>query len=154
MRYLASISGAVLFLFGLVICLTSRTYPFGSLHAPGPGLFPFLASVLLMAFAAVMVIYALLRKKESESPKASFFPAKETPGRILVAFVSLVAYRYLLPFIGFGPCTFVFFLLLVKRLGHYRWKVSLLFSILAALGAYFLFQVWLEVQMPIGIFGI
>jgi putative tricarboxylic transport membrane protein len=154
MRYLDSISGLILFLFGLTICLISRSYPLGSLHAPGPGLFPLLASILLMAFSSMLVIQPLLKKKGAESSKALFFPGKEAPWRILLAFVSLVAYRYLLPFIGFGPCTFVFFLLLVKRLGHYQWKVSLLFSILAALGAYFLFQVWLEVQMPIGIFGI
>jgi len=154
MRYLDSISGLILFLFGLTICLISRSYPLGSLHSPGPGLFPLLASILLIAFSAFVVIHPFLKRSESASSKAPFFPGKEAPGRILLAFISLVAYRYMLSFIGFGPCTFVFFLLLVKLLGHYGWKVSLVFSFLAALGAYYLFQVWLEVQMPIGIFGI
>ncbi len=154
MRYLDSLSGAILFLFGFVICLTSRTYSLGSLHAPGAGLFPLLASILLMIFSAFVVMHAFLKKNGSADSKAPFFPTKETPRRILLAFVSLIAYRYLLSPVGFAPSTFVFFLLLIRFLGHYSWKVSLVFSFLAALGAYYLFQVWLKVQMPIGIFGI
>jgi len=152
MRYLDSVSGAILFFFGLVICLTSLRYPLGSFHSPGAGFFPLLASLLLMSLSAVLGIYPFLKKRELRGRKVSFFSGKEAPRRILLAFVALVAYRYLLPILGFGPATFVFFSLVVKRLGHYSWRASLLFSLLAALGAYFLFQVWLKVQMPVGMF--
>jgi hypothetical protein len=153
MRYLDSVSGAILFFFGLVICLTSLRYPLGSLHSPGAGFFPLSASILLMALATVLVLTSFVKRKAMDGPKASFFSGKEAPRRILLAFLALVAYRYLLPILGFGPATFVFFSLVVKRLGHYSWRVSLLFSFLAALGAYSLFQVWLKVQMPVGMFN-
>ncbi len=152
MRYLDSVSGAILFFFGLLICLTSLKYPLGYIHSPGAGFFPLIASLLLMALSGVLTILTLLRSRGSRGPRVPFFLAPEAPGRILIAFVSLAAYRYLLPILGFGPSTFVFFLLVVKRLGHYSWRTSLPFSLLAALGAYLLFQVWLKVQMPVGIF--
>ena len=148
-------SGGILFLFGLGICVKSLGYPLGSLRAPGAGLFPLLASIPLMIFSGVLVIHSLLKKENKANvSKASFFSAREAPKRILLGFVSLVAFRYLFAVIGFAPSAFCFILFLVRFLGHYSWKVSLLFSVLTALVAYYLFQVWLMIQMPRGIFGI
>ncbi len=68
MRYLDSISGTILFLFGLVICLTSLRYPLGSIHSPGAGFFPLSASILLMALATVLVLTSFVKRKAMDGP--------------------------------------------------------------------------------------
>jgi len=148
MKNLDRISGIILFLLGLGIFLKSLTYPIGSFRSPGGGLFPLLASIILMILAGVMTMQAYSKKASGELPPTSFFTSKEAPKRILCGFISLLAFRYLLPVIGFGPSTFVFILMLAKFLGHYDWKVSILFSAVTAVVAYYLFQIWLKIPMP------
>jgi hypothetical protein len=155
MKNLDRISFMVLFLFGLGWCLKSLTYPIGSLRTPGAGLFPLVASILLMFASAYSVVESFLRKIESEEgPRASFFPEKEAPKRILVSFVLLIAFRYLFPLLGFAPSAFCFIFCLARLLGHFRWRASLFFAGSAATGAYILFQSLLKIQVPRGIFGI
>jgi hypothetical protein len=152
MKNLDRISGIILFLFGLGICLKSLTYPIGSFKAPAGGLFPLLASIILMGLSAVMTIQAFLVKEEEV--KVKFFPAKEAPERIFLGFVSLVGFRYLLPVIGFGPSSFVFLFFLAKFLGSYSWKASVFFSVVTAVSIYYLFQVFLKIPMPRSLLGI
>jgi putative tricarboxylic transport membrane protein len=148
------LSGIILFLFGLAVFLKSLSYPLGSIHSPGAGVFPVLASILLMVIAAALVINSYLKREEKGALKAPFFPSEETPKRILYGIISLVVFRYLLPVIGFAPSTFLLIFFMGKFLAHYNWKVNIFFSFLTALVSYYLFQIWLSIPMPIGIFGI
>ena len=154
MRDSDKITGAVLFLFGLTICLISLQYPIGTIHLPGAGLFPLLASTLLMMLSGSILVVAFLKKVEQGSPKASFFPSRETPRRIIYGFVSLLAFRYLLPLIGFAPATFLFIFFLGRFLGHYRLRVNIIFSAVTAFVSYYLFQILLKIPLPRGVFGI
>lgn len=148
MKNLDRISGIILFLLGLGIFLKSLTYPIGSFRSPGGGLFPLLASIILMILAGVMTMQAYSKRASGEPPPTSFFTSKEAPRRILVGFIALLGFRYLLAVIGFGPSTFLFILFLARFLGHYSWKTSLFFSVVTAIAAYYLFQVWLKIPMP------
>ncbi len=146
MNKIDCISGLFLLVLGIGIFLASFTYPIGTLRAPGGGLFPLLASILLMALAGVITIQAFMKKQEETTQP--FFSGKEALKRVLIGLVALLGFRYLLPFIGFGFSVFLFVLFLAKYLGHYNWKVSLLFSALTAVAVYYLFQVWLKIPMP------
>ena len=116
---------------------------------PGAGLFPVIASVLLLILSAILTLQTFLSKKGKELAPAPFFPEKETPRRILLGFAGMIAYRYLLPVIGFVPSTGLFILLLIKFLGGYGWKMSIFYALVMALVAYYLFQVWLKIPMPL-----
>lgn len=148
------LSGFVLFSFGLLVGMKSLTYPLGTLRSPGAGLLPLSASILIMFISGLLVILTFIRKSENEKTKGSFFTAKEAPQRVLLGFFSLVGFRYLFPFLGFAPSAFLFVFFLARCLGHYSWRAAFSLSALTALLSYCLFQVWLNVQMPKGIFGI
>jgi putative tricarboxylic transport membrane protein len=154
MIHLDHISFVVLFLFGLGMCLKSLTYPIGTMRTPGAGLFPLFASILLMATSAFFLVHSFLKRERGEGAKASLFGGREAIQRVLLSVVSLVIFRYLLPFLGFAPSAFCFILCLSRFLAHYSWKASAFFAALSALGVYFLFQVLLKIQMPRGILGI
>jgi len=147
------ITGIFLFGLGLAVFLKSLTYPLGTLRKPGGGLFPLIASILLMGGSAVLTIQAFRGKEVDKSSRSPFFPEKEAPRRIFLGFAGLLGYRYLLPVIGFGPSTAVFILFLSRFLGKYSWVMSIGFAVLTALAAHYLFQVWLKIPMPRPVFG-
>ncbi|MGA2955203.1 MAG: tripartite tricarboxylate transporter TctB family protein [Thermodesulfobacteriota bacterium] len=143
------VSGIFLFMLGAGVFLKSLSYPLGNFRRPGGGLFPLIASILLMGLSATLTLQAFLSKEGEKAAPAPFFPEKDAPKRIVLGFVALLAYRYLLPVIGFGPSTFAFIFILSKFLGKYGWKVSTFFSLVSAASSYYLFQVWLKIPMPI-----
>jgi len=143
------VSGIFLFMLGAGVFLKSLSYPLGNFRRPGGGLFPLIASILLMGLSATLTLQVFLSKEGEKAAPAPFFPEKDAPKRIVLGFVALLAYRYLLPVIGFGPSTFAFIFILSKFLGKYGWKVSTFFSLVSAASSYYLFQVWLKIPMPI-----
>ena len=147
------ISGIFLFGLGVAVFLKAMTYPLGTLRKPGGGLFPFIASLLLIGLAAVLTVQSFRRKGGGQASRTPFFPNKEAPRRILLGFAGLLGYRYLLPVIGFSASTGVFIFFLSRFLGRYGWAVSIGFAVITAVSSYYLFQVWLKIPMPIPIFG-
>ena len=150
MKNLDRISGIFLLMVGTAVFLKSLTYPIGSFRTPGGGLFPLIASILLIGLSTLLTLQAFLSKGgKAAAPTPPFFPEKGAPRRILLGFAGLVGYRYLLPVVGFAPSTGIFILFLIKFLGGYGWKASLFSSVVTALVAYYLFQVWLKIPMPL-----
>jgi hypothetical protein len=153
MKDIDRISGVIFFFLGLGICLKSLTYPIESLKTPGAGLFPLFISIIMMSLSAVLAIQTFLQK-DKELIKVSFSPAKGAAQRVLLGFVALLTFRYLFPLVGFAFSIFILTFFLAKSLGQYSWKFSIFFSMLTALMAYYLFQVWLSIPMPQGSLGI
>jgi putative tricarboxylic transport membrane protein len=151
MKNLDLISGIILLVCGVAVFFTSLTYPIGTFRAPGGGLFPLIVSILLIGLSAVLTLQAFLSKKEKGIATTPFFPEKGAARRILLGFAGLVGYRYLLPVFGFAPSTGIFMLFLIKFLGGYGWKGSIFFAVVTAVIAYYLFQVWLKIPMPLPI---
>ena len=147
------ISGIVLFLFGMGVFVIAWSYPLGTFRMPGGGFFPLIASILLMALAGILMGLSFSKKHQQTNRDTPFFPAKEAPIRVVIGFLSLIGYRYLLPVMGFTFATGFFVFILVLFLGNYNWKFSVVFSILTAVIAYYLFQVWLQIPLPVSIFS-
>ena len=143
------ISGIVIFAMGAAVCVTSISYPIGTLQKPGGGFFPLIASILLLGLSGVFIFQSFTGKGGENSGVVSFFPGKEARKRILCGFAALLGYRYLIPVIGFAPATAVFIFFLGKFLEGYSWRRSIFFSVATAISAYYLFQVVLKIAMPI-----
>lgn len=149
MKHLDLISGVVLLVVGTALFFKSLSYPVGTFRTPGAGLFPLSASILLLILSAILTLQAFLSKKGKGLAPVPFFPEKKTPRRIFLGFAGMIAYRYLLPVVGFVPSTGLFIFFLIKFLGGYGWKTSLFYAVVMALVAHALFQVWLKIPMPL-----
>jgi hypothetical protein len=149
MKNLDLISGIILLVAGAALFLRSLSYPLGTFRTPGAGLFPLIASVLLIGLSAILTVQSFLTRKRAAIAPPPFFPEKGALRRILLGFAAMIGYRYLLPVIGFGPSTGVFMLFLIRFLGGYGWKISIFYSIVSAVAFYYLFQVWLRIPMPL-----
>ncbi len=149
MKNIDRISGLILVVAGVAVLLQSLSYPIGTFRTPGAGLFPLIASILLLGLSVALTVQAFLSGKGKAIAPSPFFPEKGALRRILLGVAGMVGYRYLLPVIGFGPSTGVFMLFLIRFLGGYGWKISLFYAAISAAAFYYLFQVWLQIPMPI-----
>jgi len=144
------ISGIILSIVGAgVVLWVILSYPIGTLKDPGGGFFPLLGAVALLGLSLMLAFQSLIKTDGPDSPGVSFFPGKEATKRIIFVFIAILAYRYLLPVIGFTLITGLFIFTLAKFLAHYSWKTSMLIAAATAIVAYYLFQVVLKVPMPV-----
>jgi putative tricarboxylic transport membrane protein len=144
------ISGIILSVVGAgVFFWVIRSYPIGTLKEPGGGFFPLLGAAALLGLSILLAFQGFIKKEGRDGTAVPFFTSKEAPRRIIFVFIAIVAYRYLLPVIGFAPVTGLFIFTLAKFLAHYSWKTSLLIAVITAVVAYYLFQVMLKVPMPV-----
>jgi hypothetical protein len=71
----------------------------------------------------------------------------------LIVLAALFAYTLLLRPLGFSLCTALFIGFLLKTVKPQGWMVVIAGSLLTALGAYGIFEVWLKAQLPKGPWG-
>ncbi len=129
--------------------LLSSKLPFGSFATPGAGFLPFSVGVLMFLLSLILFIQSF--SKEEEGRKALW--AKGGTGRVLLILLSLVLYGLFLEKLGFILTTFLLMGFLLLAIGKVRKSVVVLLSLISSLGCYGVFQVWLNVQLPKGIFG-
>ena len=130
--------------FGSAAAFESAKLPFGTIHNPGEGFFPWWASVTVVLLATILLIQAL-RSRASTARVESGRLAK-----VILLLVVLAAYTFLLDPLGYPICTFLLVLFMLGVLDPQRWPVALGFAAIASLGSYILFAVWLSVPLPRG----
>jgi len=132
----------------ITIFLSSKL-PFGGFASPGAGFLPLLVGTLMFLLSVSLLIQQLF--KEEEERKALW--AKGGTARVLLILASLVFYGLFLEKLGFILMTFLLMGFLLLAIGRVRKSVVVLLSLLSSLGCYGVFQLWLNVQLPKGIFG-
>jgi putative tricarboxylic transport membrane protein len=148
-----SVSAIVLLSFSLAVCFQAVRYPFGSISRIGPGFLPFYASLALAALSLVILLQALLAPGRKE-PEPNGGSRRRNILKVGAVFFSMVAYAFLLDKLGFPITTFLFTLILFKFCESYRWMPAILGGLIASLGNYLVFGLWLQCQFPKGWLGI
>ena len=130
--------------FGAAAAFESAKLPFGTIHNPGQGFFPWWASVVVVLLALLLLVQALTSRSST---------VREGPGRIVkvaaLLFV-LAVYTFLLDPLGYPLCTFLLVLFMLRVLDPQRWTVALRMAALTAVGTYVVFAIWLSVPLPRG----
>ena len=135
---------------GLAIVLYSGKYGLGSLSSPGPGFVPFLAGVAIGGLS--LVVFFQQWREGKEEKLQDLWEKKDWP-TMLKVMGALVLYAVFLKSLGFLSTTFFLIVYLFRIIEPMAWKRVLIGAILTALGSYVVFEVWLEAQLPAGIFG-
>jgi putative tricarboxylic transport membrane protein len=136
-----------LLLTGMGIGLWSVQYDTGTFAGPGPGFIGLCAggAVSLLSLAGFLSNWRKARKEER------LFGPQWLNGFIIL--LSLVGFALLLNFLGFLICTFLFMFIFLKRAKAYSWKAVLSWSLGTAVVMHFVFEVWLQAQLPKGLLG-
>lgn len=136
-------------IFSIFICFESYRLDVGNFRNPGPGFFPFTMGVVFGILSMILLILSLIQKDEGEA----VFEKIRWKSAILVL-VALFIYSIFLEKIGFIGTTFLFVVMLVGVIERKKWYTVIFVGIASALLSYIIFQVWLQSQLPKGIFGI
>jgi putative tricarboxylic transport membrane protein len=130
--------------FGAAAAFESARLPFGTIHNPGEGFFPWWASVTVVLLATILLIQGLNSRSTSARDESRRL------AKVIVLLVILAAYTFLLDPLGYPICTFLLVLFMLRVLDPQRWRVALSIAVLAAAGSYVVFAVWLSVPLPRG----
>ncbi len=141
-------STAVWFAGGVLIALGSLQYGVGSLASPGSGFITFVAA-LSMCFFSLVGMIAATRSREGWRPVMKSSRWKKT----FLVMGMLAAYAFFLPSLGFLLCTAIFVGVMLRAVEPQPWMVVIAGAVLAALGSYGVFEVWLQAQLPRGFLG-
>lgn len=144
------ISTLVCLAVALVICISSLRLSLGNLHRPGPGLFPFLAGALF-GVLSILSFLQNFRGLPGEERRA-FWPNPQRGWKMVYVIIALILYSVGMKYLGFAPSTFLFLIFLMRGIEPQRWSVILPISILGVIFFYGVFQYWLDIPLPKGIF--
>ncbi|SEH00129.1 Tripartite tricarboxylate transporter TctB family protein [Nonomuraea solani] len=125
---------------GVLGAVGSYALGLGRLTAPGPGLWPFAISVVIVVLSAVLVFTGRGLQDTERFSKASLLTAG--------GLVTLVVWAALLPVIGFEIPSLLLMFVWLRLLGKESWRSSIVVSIGAVAAFYVLFVVLLQIPLP------
>lgn len=142
------ISGAALAVVGAAYLVENRRYSLDTLAAPGPGVFPIAAGVLLVALACGQVVAAW--RDAGATPRAEE-PPPEPRTTPFVMIGVLAVYAAAIGWVGFFAATFAVVIVASRLLGAHGWLRPLALATGVVVASYVLFVVWLHVPLPTGL---
>ncbi|MDF2522668.1 MAG: Tripartite tricarboxylate transporter TctB family protein [Clostridiales bacterium] len=128
-------------ILGLIWAIKGVGYGFWVNNGPGGGFFPIIAGIILIICGVLAVFSQLKAKAPSDFKVLAFLPIGCV---LLIAFSSYV--------LGLLIAIGIFTFLWLKLYEKYTIKYSLLFSLCSIGVIYLVFDYWLQVPMPWGIF--
>ena len=131
-------------MFGAAALYESSKLPFGTVHSPAQGFFPWWTSTVIVLLALILLFQGLTSRTSS---------ARGERGRIAkvaALLVVLAAYTFLLELLGYPLCTFFLVLFMLRITDPQRWTVALSMAAITAVGSYVVFAMWLSVPLPRG----
>ena len=141
LRYGDRWSGLVLVGLALYIVLEAARLPFGSVSMPGPGFFPLLLSIVLVALSVCVVWFSL----------AKFGPPitiqfENGTYHALLTFGAVCAIAVVLEEVGFLICATALMIILLKWIG----RLSSRASVLTAIGSVsIVYAIFTELGVPL-----
>ena len=115
-------------------------YGLGSLHEPGPGLWPFVVSVVIAVLSMLLLVVG----------RGLDDAEKFTRGSVLavIGAITFAAFAVLLPVIGFEIPALLLCVIWLRFLGGETWRSTLVVSVLTVAAFYALFLYGLGIPLP------
>jgi putative tricarboxylic transport membrane protein len=150
MKWLNRASHLSLMGFSVLIFFFCVRLGIGKPQSPGPGFMPLLAAVLLFCLSFATIIVESRGAADDEGRKSSLGLKELTKPVCLV--ISLIGYAFLLNVLGYPVATFLLLFTLFSVTEPQQWRKNLVIAALVAVFSFLVFDKWLRVQLPDGIF--
>ena len=112
----------------------------GSLRRPGPGLWPFLVSVLIALLAVLLLVVGRHLDDAEKFTRASFL--------VLAGAATFIGLGLLLPAIGFEIPAVLLGIVWLRFLGGESWRSTVVVSVVTTAAFYLLFLYALKIPLP------
>ena len=144
-----AVSGALFWIaLGILVCYGATRLGLGNVTDPGSG-FIFFWSGLILVILSLMVLAESLRDGEEATPDIGAMNWL----KIALVLLSLLLYAFFLERVGFVVTTFVLLSFLLGLIEGTNWPRAFGIASAAALGSFAIFELWLKIRLPKGIFG-
>ena len=133
---------------GILVCYGAIRLGIGTASEPGSGFIFFWSGLIL-------VVLSLLAFAESRRDGDEANPGTGAMNRRKIALVllALLSYAFFLEKLGFALTTFLLMSFLLAIIEAKHWTKSIGVAGAAALGSFAIFELWLKIRLPHGIFG-
>lgn len=146
------ISSIILIMFAAFILFETRKYPVGTIDNPGPGFLPILLGIAIGLMSIALLIRAWQADKARKIRiEKTLWPDKKGLFKVSLIFFSILIFTILFEVTGYIINIFFLFLILLKPVGKQRWIPTVIISTGAVLVSYLLFDRWLMLPLPRGI---
>jgi putative tricarboxylic transport membrane protein len=115
-------------------------YGLGSLHEPGPGLWPFIVSVVIATLSMLLLVVGRGLTDSEKFTRSSALAA--------IGVVTFVAFGLLMPVTGFEIPALALCVVWLRFLGGESWRNTIVISVLTTAVFYFLFLYGLRIPLP------
>jgi putative tricarboxylic transport membrane protein len=122
----------------------------GSWHDPGPGFFPLGAAIIMGSLC--LGLYLKSGRIKAEGAEESWY-VKERWKRLVLILVILLVYAFVLEKLGYVLSSFLVLFFIFRFVEKQRWGIAVGGSLFVALVSYGVFDKWLKMQLPKGIWG-
>jgi hypothetical protein len=146
-------SGLALLLLAAGMIWAALGLPFGDLHKPGPGFFPFWLGVIMGAMAIGLFVQTTLAKQSVRTIR-NILEEDVRWSKVVLVLVALILYAFLMDTIGFLIVTFLLLVVLLRFIEPQSWKVVIGWALAGSVGSYLIFEVWMKLRLPKGFWGI
>lgn len=125
----------------------------GSFQEPGPGFIAFLSGLFISIIGLVMVLSQALSKiSHGHGPNFLISFKSISWFRLGYTMTLLLGYALFLDILGYILTTFLTMWALFYNRGKYAWALSLVPALITVGVTYLVFEVWLRLLLPRGIF--
>jgi len=145
------LSGFFWLAISIFVCVESIQVSLGTFHSPGPGFLPFWAGVVLGTFSIILIVTTFLNKRGKGKLKEMWKGVGWK--KVILVLFSLFLYIILLPRIGYMIATFGLMIFMSGVIKRSKLWIEVVIPLITVLASYFIFNTWLGIQLPKGIFG-
>ena len=141
-----TILNLLLLIIGIVVMIESLNIGFGTLRAPGSGLFTFLSGLLMILTNFVMIL-------KPKAKKSDIVLDRYGTKKFVYMGITMVLWIILMPLLGYLVVTFIATFVLAKIMKLEGWVKPFFLSIGTAALCYVLFDYVLYLDLPRGFLG-
>ena len=133
---------------GILACYGATRLRLGSVTEPGAGFIFFWSGLILVLLSLVVLLDSIRSAEDAVQEMGEMNWAK-----IALVLLSLLLYAFFLERLGFVLTTFVLLSFLLGWIERINWARSLGVASAAVLACFAIFELWLKIRLPKGIFG-
>jgi hypothetical protein len=145
MKKLSRIIAGAMILLGSYVIIVAKDYPPTSNGVLGPGFFPILLGILLIALSSLAILVSFVSKEEET------IVFGEGTQRVLITSAIVLGYLAGVAILGFLLSTPLFLIIIMRYFQVPKWSTVLLVSFTTTAILYVVFLKFLSVSLPSGI---
>jgi putative tricarboxylic transport membrane protein len=143
------VQGLLWLCIGVAITFFSSQYSMGTISQPGPGALPFGLGLVSMLLS---IIHLFRSWRHGVSEQDQRLPFGSRWHKVLLIFLLMTLVTFLLESLGYLLSIFLLISIVMFIMEPRRWVSGMLLGFISSLASYALFDLWLKVPLPKGIF--